>query len=301
MFINNFEIHNKKLIKYTGNEIEITIPKEVESIGTDAFFESSVKIINLGCYVKYLDEGCFRNTMLTRINFSDNHRIKVIPKECFQNSIYLDIITFSRTIKVIDERCFENCQSIKQLIFPRDLKEIRNYAFKDCINLREVVFFKNSNIKYIGDYVFENCNLLDKLLVPKNVSKISDNAFCSSHNLHVYLYDIKSLNRHKRAFYRFDNSRLYIGYQSKKNVQKKKEIRRFIFISILMYLVPVIFVLQPSQITLAFGALICVAEIAIHFRIFMSKEIDIPKPIFALSMMPFYIWIFIISKIFMGM
>ncbi len=111
----DFKIEGSTLVKYRGDETQITIPDTVETIGEGAFEENdeieSVVIPNSVTQIeRYAFWGC------------DN----------------LKTVTLGKGIGEIGPYTFANCKGLKQITIPSNVKSIGLQAFVDCVNLTDI-------------------------------------------------------------------------------------------------------------------------------------------------------------------
>lgn len=111
----DFKIEGSTLVKYRGDETQVTIPDRVEIIGEGAFEENdnieSVVIPNSVTWIeRYAFWGC------------DN----------------LKTVTLGKGIQEIGPYTFANCKGLKQITIPTNVKSIGLQAFVDCVNLTDI-------------------------------------------------------------------------------------------------------------------------------------------------------------------
>lgn len=186
MITNDFIIKNGVLTKYTGNEKTVIIPGDVEKIGKEAFYESSVE-------KAIIEEG-----------------VKAIGKSAFCGCGNLTEIILPNTLEVIEYDAFSAC-SLEKIILPDSLKKIGKAPFVLCERLKEVfvgdnnkivksvdgnLFSKNgkkliwypicrSNKEYvvpmeteiIGEAAFAWNNYIERIILPNGIKKICGDAF----------------------------------------------------------------------------------------------------------------------------
>ncbi|MGB8455996.1 MAG: leucine-rich repeat protein [Anaerocolumna sp.] len=80
----NFEIVNGVLIKYSGSDKTVQIPKGVAIIGDYAFKNSGVLKVILPGGIAKIGEGAFDNTALTEINLPDSVTTKLLSPKVSQ-------------------------------------------------------------------------------------------------------------------------------------------------------------------------------------------------------------------------
>ena len=147
----NFIIKKAVLIKYTGNEKTVRIPKGVKKIGAKAFYG------NIG-----IEKVIMPST------------VKTIGKEAFSNCRNLQSIKLPKGIKKVENKAFANCSSLEKIIIPESMKSIGSKAFVNCKNLTDVNI-KSSKTKVKGDS-FKGCKKIDKVALDlTDISKDIDN------------------------------------------------------------------------------------------------------------------------------
>ena len=148
---------------------EIKLPNDetltygVGRIGKSAFDGcTSLKKIELGCLVNYLEAGCFRNcTSLKEIEFKAD------------------------TVWGIERAAFEGCTSLENVIFNYStVKEIGEYVFMGCTSLSK---FDLSSVEKIGACAFYGTGLKE-LYIPTTVKYVGAKLFmgCIYEELTVY-------------------------------------------------------------------------------------------------------------------
>ena len=135
---NNFIIKKAVLIKYTGNEKTVRIPKGVKKIGAKAFYG------NIG-----IEKVIMPST------------VKTIGKEAFSNCRNLQGIKLPKGIKKVENKAFENCSSLEKIIIPESVKSIGSKAFANCKNLTDLTV-KSSKTKVEGDS-FKGCKKIGNM------------------------------------------------------------------------------------------------------------------------------------------
>ena len=135
---NNFIIKKAVLIKYTGNEKTVRIPKGVKKIGAKAFYG------NIG-----IEKVIMPST------------VKTIGKEAFSNCRNLQGIKLPKGIKKVENKAFANCSSLEKIIIPESVKSIGSKAFANCKNLTDLTV-KSSKTKVEGDS-FKGCKKIGNM------------------------------------------------------------------------------------------------------------------------------------------
>lgn len=189
--INDFQIENGILKKYTGSEKYVEIPGNVTSIGDSAFrwctdVESIVipaSVTSIGYYVL---SNCVSLTNLT----VDEKNPKYYSKgNCIidsgSRSLVLgcqsSIIPDDGSVTQIASFAFSGCVALDSIKIPCTVKRIWDYAFDGCYNLENIVL--PSSVEYIGCHTFEGCESFESIVIPESVTYIGDCAFFDCRNL----------------------------------------------------------------------------------------------------------------------
>ena len=187
---------------YTGNDLEITVPSEIEGIpvtqiASTAFKDcTSLKIIELPESIKVINKEAFDGC--------DNLDDIIIPKDspCLEllreenpmvviNDILIDAdkftsknITIPDNVKKIGSCVFKGRNEILTITIPGSVTYIGKEAFAECSVLSEVTI--NEGTTCIGESAFNSCPKLEKVIFPETLKSIEKNAFykCS------WLWDI---------------------------------------------------------------------------------------------------------------
>lgn len=175
-----------------SNLTEVSIGKNVTTIGTRAFYEC---------------------TELEKLTIGEN--VTTIGYATFARCSSLRNLTFPNSVTKIDGHAFSGCTNLRELIIPNSIKEIGIYAFSDCSRLRSLDLGKG--VTEIGSSAFRNCIGLTELTIPNNVTKIGDEAFYGCLRLtDITILDgtdmlIFSNNSDYSPFSQCPLSRLYLG------------------------------------------------------------------------------------------
>ncbi|MBP5249567.1 MAG: leucine-rich repeat protein, partial [Lachnospiraceae bacterium] len=108
----DFYISGNILVRYTGDEEQITIPKEVEIIGERCFFGNErLKIVT-----------CPKG-------------LREIREEAFSGCVALQNVNLSDGLKRIEKEAFAECKKLLKCSLPENLEFIGEYAFRRCLTL----------------------------------------------------------------------------------------------------------------------------------------------------------------------
>ncbi len=174
--------------------------------------------------VKYIGTSAFRNSQLKVIDASDSNLIS-IGESAFEECRQLTSIILPNSLESISNNAFRNCSNLGGINLPSTLQELGFYAFYGCENVKSVVLPESletieigtfeasgiesivfpSNLKVIEESAFANCEGLTRLELPEGVERIGNYCFSSCTNLeYIYLPDSISSIDHA-AFYNCSN------------------------------------------------------------------------------------------------
>ena len=183
-FIKNqtdFEICDKSIVKYKGDQTIVSIPTFINEIG--------------GCSFS-------KNTTLTEIDIPSN--VLTIGLGAFDSCINLKKIKILNGLKIINAYSFCGCKNLYKIQIPQSVTYIGIGAFSECDNLDYTIFDNakylgneenpylvlinatcedinhiniNRNTKIIAGGAFLNCNKLENVKIPNGVVSICENAF----------------------------------------------------------------------------------------------------------------------------
>lgn len=174
--------------------------------------------------VKYIGTSAFRNSQLKVVDASDSNLIS-IGESAFEECRQLTSIILPNSLESISNNAFRNCSNLGGINLPSTLQELGFYAFYGCENVKSVVLPESletieigtfeasgiesivfpSNLKVIEESAFANCEGLTRLELPEGVERIGNHCFSSCTNLeYIYLPDSISNIDHS-AFYNCSN------------------------------------------------------------------------------------------------
>lgn len=208
--------------------LTIDFPKTLETISDFAFYNSSIKILNLSVTkVNYLSDysfsycinlskiyinnatlgvGCLSGTPLTVFEYNCTisdyvfsnclqlEKVRIyqdyIPRGAFVNCSSLVDIQFE-AIKRIEDFAFANT-GFTHIEFLPGLIYIGSHSFEDCKKIMSVDV-SQSLLNYIPPYCFSNCISLVRIKLPDSITTIKEYAFKNTGLSELILPDIVTL------------------------------------------------------------------------------------------------------------
>lgn len=150
---------------YTGIS-DITIPSNVQSIGTSAFY--------------YCDN-------LKRVTFADNSELSSISSSAFYADSALTDIVLPSAVTSLGDYSFYNCKALTSVELPDKITSINPYTFYGCSSLVSIEI--PNNITSIGTKAFDGCTSLGKTTIEHVVSDIGESAFANCSSLIIRCYN----------------------------------------------------------------------------------------------------------------
>lgn len=178
---NDFVIEGSNiLIKYKGNQQNVTIPSSVTALAGGAFYGySSLENVVLSDDITSIGDWAFSFcSSLSQIIIPN--KVERIGHMAFSGCSSLTQIIIPDSVTSIGRRTFSDCSGLTQIRLPNNLKSIGDGVFTGCSGLTEVTI--PDKVEIIGNSAFYNCRGLVKITIPYSVLKIGAMAFseCSS-------------------------------------------------------------------------------------------------------------------------
>ena len=156
----SYIIDGKKLVSYVDDDqLDVVVPKGIETIGREAFEGSNVRSVSLPDSVKIIDYYAFSSC-------KDLHYIHL-----------------GCNVEHIMDSAFEGCQNLRTINIPDSVKEIGYNALKDCLSLETVSFVSESSMETICSGAFKGCRCLKHIELPDSISYIGKECFKGCKNL----------------------------------------------------------------------------------------------------------------------
>ena len=149
---------------------EVTLGKNVTSIGEYAFGRSSLTDILIPASVTFIGRVAFGNSFdLKNISVDPNN-----PSYSSNNGILFD-----KNKKVLI-RC-PNGKEVTNYTVPDSVNRIEEWAFSDCESLTEITI--PDSVTFIGEGAFDYCTSLTDVTIGRSVNTIGDQSFCNCKSL----------------------------------------------------------------------------------------------------------------------
>ena len=162
----------KKLIKCSGDFLNVEIPKSVNEIGNGCFYYNrSIKSVTIPEGVKKIGDNCFyecRN--LQQVNLPEG--LEEIGNYCFEFCANLQQINLPEGLEKIGSSAFEDASSLSEIIIPKSVETINSGAFggwisKQTIKCKATEAGENWNEywnyewdAFQGGYIKSSCNII---------------------------------------------------------------------------------------------------------------------------------------------
>lgn len=168
---NGFYIENGVLLKYTGDETDVTIPEAVETIADFAFLENKeatkIQIVRLGASVKKVETNAFAGLdAMTELIIDENN-----PNFIEEDGL---VMTENRATLIKYKREGETFFKI-----PESIRFIAAHAVQ-ATQLEEIDF--GDSIEYIGYNAFASNFKLKAINLPDSLKYISEGAFAACYS-----------------------------------------------------------------------------------------------------------------------
>ena len=158
---------------------EITIPASIQSIGTSAFSNSGLEVVNFPEVLPVINNNAFTDTPWLDARRAENPMV-IIGSLLLDGKTCEGDIVIPDTVTYINPSAFDGNQGITSVRFQDTLEDIGMNAFYGCNGLTEITL--PESIIEISIGAFEYCTNLKSVTLPKHLQSIRSSAFafCSS-------------------------------------------------------------------------------------------------------------------------
>ena len=149
--------NSSKIIKYTGNAVNLTIPHTIE-----------------GYEINAIDSQAFSgNDTLNSVVIPSG--IEEIGYKAFSQCSALKSVVIESRVNTLDEGIFYGCENLESVTLPNGTTEITDNMFRDCNSLISINLPKT--LEKIGYGAFSGCDNLETITGGSMVEYIGDSAF----------------------------------------------------------------------------------------------------------------------------
>ena len=198
-----FEIVNNILVRYSGNDTIVNVPKGITVIGPNAFHGRQIKKIILPDGVKTICNRAF-NSLKSLSEVSIPESLETIENSAFSFCGKLESVDLSGVINIGAE-AFRYCSSLKDIVLPEKLKVLSSSAFAECESLREITI--PGSVQRIGVRAFCGCKSLTKAILQEGIEEIGEEAFENTTSMVSINIPSSVSNIGKDAFFRCNCSK----------------------------------------------------------------------------------------------
>lgn len=201
-----------------SNLKSVVIPDSVDKIGEYAFYNSSVKDINLPNNLKKIEKAIFTKSKLTKVVIPDS--VTEVGEQAFWACKDLTSVKISNNVTNIGTYAFYECEKLSVADIPESVRTIGNYVFSrtaieratissNVTTIGKGVFYQSYNLKSVeinsktvGETMFKECYALENVTIGSNTTEIGASAFYSCKALYEMTL---SQNITKVGSYAFQN------------------------------------------------------------------------------------------------
>jgi hypothetical protein len=158
-----------RLIRYFGHEDEVTIGKEIETLGYCSFRCCAISHIRFELVSQrfFIEKAAFawcRNLQ----SISIPGAVTVIDEYCFDCCNRLAVVTLPADSRLVSigASAFRFCALLKSIDLPPTLEIIGDYAFFSCSGLETVTISQESKLVRMEARAFDGCDSLQSLFLP---------------------------------------------------------------------------------------------------------------------------------------
>ena len=166
---------------------QITLPANITSIETDAFYKTALTAITIPKKVQSKGASAFKDCeALSNVTFEKGSMLQEIKAPemsgAFENCTQLTTIELPASLISLSGGVFKGCRSLQKVSFEGNsqLQNIivtrvyqYNTPFGYCTALKEFDASNCSNLSYIDDYAFVSEVKTDKSIIPLNIQVVS--------------------------------------------------------------------------------------------------------------------------------
>ena len=145
------------LIRYTGNESDVTVPEKIDGKTVTAIGDGAFKMSNV-----------LRSVVIPST-------VRRIGGSAFRECRNLCAVTLGSGVEEIGGSAFLGCSALQRLAIPSNVRSLGGLAFAHCTELAEVEAAQG--VEVIGYAAFKGCTSLKSASLPESVRSIGDDTF----------------------------------------------------------------------------------------------------------------------------
>lgn len=159
----------------------VILPEGITSIGTYAFYGTSIRRINIPSTVEVIKERAFQGTPVMYVTFADNSKLKTIERAAFYSCKLLQEIDLPAQLETMGISVFESCESMKRVTMGDAVTYIDGWSFYNNFALQSIRF--SDALEEIRPYTCREAHSLTDVHLPANLKKIHELAFYNTYSL----------------------------------------------------------------------------------------------------------------------
>ncbi|MFA6860590.1 MAG: leucine-rich repeat domain-containing protein [Clostridia bacterium] len=159
---------------YCSSLDEVIMPETIKTIDTNAFIGSGIKRVTIPKNVTSIGTSAFYNCFQLE-------KMKILSPNCnfgsyiFSRCYNLRTISLADGLSLVGSSMFDGCYNLKKAFLPSSVTTINSSAFASCYSLNEIRF--PAQLETIGGYAFSGCYNVASLNLPLTISSVGINAF----------------------------------------------------------------------------------------------------------------------------
>lgn len=160
---------NKILVKYTGNDTDLSLPNDITEIYQYAFFIfKNLTSVTIGDSVTRIGVEAFSGcSNLTSLSIGNS--VTSIENYAFSNCSSFTSVTIGNSVTSISYGAFHGCSSLTSVTIPNSVTSIGNFAFDECTALQVVDFRSATQVPTIQSNSFYAVPTTCKYIVPDSL------------------------------------------------------------------------------------------------------------------------------------
>lgn len=172
--IYDFIIADGKLLRYIGNDIDVTVPENVTAIGDSAFFWfKELRSIRLPEGLIHVGTSAFSGTALEELDLPEG--LTSIAPRAFCGCGKLRRVSLPQSLKTVGESAFRDCGALQDISLPEKLVFVGNSAFAGCVSLRTLTL--PAGVRHLQTKAFQGVRL-ERLTINSGAYAITPKTVC---------------------------------------------------------------------------------------------------------------------------